>query len=406
MAAFRVCILAVERPFVHRQGSSTYLDHLVRSLALTGAELHLRILQPPNPDQMRLSLQPDFLAPFASVALCGAVRHGARFYSTNLLNYLSKFRVPAPVPPGPWALLRPEPAAVAWAAAEVARLSPDWVIGNYFNAAEVFPALPGSVTPGPATAILTHDVFALRRDSLAALGRPPDFDEAMIPRETRAFRTTDLVLAIKPEEAAHIATLAPQTAVATLPFAVDAPPRDLAGPRPPVALFVGAVNPPNVDALGWLLAEIWPAVRARNPEARLRVAGRVVESHPGPWPEGAEAVGFVPDLAREYAGASVVLAPIRFGSGVKIKLVEGLAHGLPAVATSGGAEGIGALPGRILRVADGAEGFADALLRTLADPAPAETRALARAEAAARWSRTAVAAALRADLDRVRPAGR
>lgn len=405
-----VCILAVERPFVQRQGSSTYLDHLVRSLALTGATLHLRILQPPNHDQLRLSLEPDFLAPFASVALRGAVRRGARFYARNPANYLNRFRdrlgSGAPAPTGPWSLLRPGPEAAAWAAAEVAHLAPDWVIGNYFNAAEVFPALPSRHAGGPATAILTHDIFALRRESLAALGRPTDFDEAMTGREAAAFRAADLVLAIKPEEAAHIAAVAPGTAVATLPFAVDVaadtPAGDSAGPRPPVALFVGAVNPPNVDALAWLLAEIWPAVRTRNPAARLRVAGRVAESHAGPWPEGVEAVGFVPDLAPEYAEAAVVLAPIRFGSGVKIKLVEGLAHGLPAVATTGGAEGVGPLPGRVLRIADDAAGFAAAVAAALADPEAAATRAAARAEAAARWSRAAVAAALRADLDRVR----
>lgn len=410
----RVCILAVERPFVARQGSSTYLDHLARSLALAGpggagAALHLRILQPPNRDQMRLSLEPGFLDPFASIALRGAVRRGSRFYARTPMNYLNRVRdrlgAPAVVPAGPWSLLRPGPEAAAWAAAEVARLAPDWVIGNYFNAAEVFAALPPRSAGGPATAILTHDVFALRLESLAALGRPADFDEAMIPREAAAFRAADLVLAIKPEEAAHIAAVAPDTAVATLPFAVDAPAQDLAGPRPPVALFVGAVNPPNVDALHWLLAEIWPRVRALDPAARLRVAGRVAESHAGPWPEGAEAVGFVPDLGPEYAGAAVVLAPIRFGSGVKIKLVEGLAHGLPAVATPVGAEGVGALPGPVLRVEGGAEGFAAAVAAALADPEAAATRVRARTEAAARWSRAAVAAALRSEMERVRRPG-
>ena len=171
----------------------------------------------------------------------------------------------------------------------------------------------------------------------------------MIPREARAFAAADLVLAIKAEEAAHVAATAPGTAVATLPFAVDIPATDLEGPRPPVALFVGAVNPPNVDALDWLLAEIWPRVRRRSPDARLRVVGRVAERAGVPWPEGAEAVGFVEDLAAEYAGAAVVLAPIRFGSGVKIKLVEGLAQGLPGVATPAGAEGLAALPPGVLR---------------------------------------------------------
>ncbi len=405
---FRVVILAVERPFVHRQGSSTYLDHLARSLRLIGAEPHLRILQPPNPGQMRLSLEPDFLAPFASVALHRAFRRGARFYARSPSNWLGRFLPKAPpggvggAGSGPWSLLRPAPDAVAWAAAEVGRLAPAWVIGNYFNAAEAFAALPrcgaGDGAGGPSTAILTHDVFALRRDSLAALGRPPDFDEGMIPREAAAFRAVDLVLAIKPEEAAHVAATAPGTATATLPFAVDAPAQDLATPRPPVALFVGAVNPPNVDALGWLISDIWPRVRALHPAARLRVAGRVAESRPGPWPEGAEAVGFVPDLAPEYAGAAVVLAPVRFGSGVKIKLVEGLAHGLPGVATPEGAEGLGPLPAPVLQVAADAEGFAAAVVRALADPDAAATRARARTEATARWSRPAVARGLAAAL--------
>ena len=72
MPGRRVCILAYERPFVARQGSSTYLDHLARSLVASGAEVHLRILQPPRRDQLRLRLEPGFLDAYASVALHGA----------------------------------------------------------------------------------------------------------------------------------------------------------------------------------------------------------------------------------------------------------------------------------------------------------------------------------------------
>jgi succinoglycan biosynthesis protein ExoO len=392
----RVCVLAVERPYVHRQGSSSYLDHLARSLGHVGAEVHLRILQPPGRDQLRLRLEPEFLAPYASVALFGAVRRGAAFYARDPRNWLGPFRRrPAP-PVGPWALLRPEPAAAAWAAAEVARLAPDWVIANYVNAAEVFDRLPAGV----AKAILLHDVFALRAETLTALGEPLDFDKGLIAREAPAFRAADLVLAIKPEEAAHVAARAPGVAVATLPFAVEIPETDLETPRPPVALFVGALNRPNVDALAWLLSEIWPDVRRARPDARLRVVGRVAGSFAGPWPEGAEPVGFVEDLAPEYAGAAAVLAPIRFGSGVKIKLVEGLAHGLPGVATPAGAEGLGPLPPAALKVAEDAQGFAAAVAATLADPEPAAARAAARAAVAATYARDAVARRLAADLAR------
>ena len=136
--------------------------------------------------------------------------------------------------------------------------------------------------------------------------------------------------------------------------------------------------------------------------------GRVAERSRAPWPDGAEAVGFVEDLAPEYAGAAVVLAPIRFGSGVKIKLVEGLAQGLPGVATPAGAEGLAKLPPGVLRIAATAEGFAAAVADALADPDPAAARAAARAAAAAHYARDAVARRLAADLDRARtgqPAG-
>ena len=138
----RVCILAYERPFVQEQGSSTYLDHLARSLAAGGAEVHLRILQAPRRDQLRLVLAPGFLDAYRSVALRGTWRRGRKFYARDPRNWLGRFGRTASVRSGPWGLLRPEPEAVAWAATEVARLAPDWVIANYFNAAEVFDRLP------------------------------------------------------------------------------------------------------------------------------------------------------------------------------------------------------------------------------------------------------------------------
>ena len=141
--------------------------------------------------------------------------------------------------------------------------------------------------------------------------------------------------------------------------------------------------------------------RRARPQARLRVVGRVAASFAGPWPEGAEPVGFVDDLAPEYAGASAVLAPIRFGSGVKIKLVEGLAHGLPGIATPVGAEGLVALPPAALKLAEDAQAFAAAVAATLANPEPTAARAAARAAIAGTYARDAVARRLAADLARV-----
>jgi glycosyltransferase involved in cell wall biosynthesis len=113
-------------------------------------------------------------------------------------------------------------------------------------------------------------------------------------------------------------------------------------------------------------------------------------------------VGFVEDLAAEYAGAAAVLAPIRFGSGVKIKLVEGLAQGLPGIATPAGAEGLAEIPPEELRIRETVEGFAAAVAEALDDPDPAVARRASRAAAAAHYARDAIARRLAADLDRGR----
>ncbi|MEO1689398.1 MAG: glycosyltransferase, partial [Pseudomonadota bacterium] len=122
------------------------------------------------------------------------------------------------------------------------------------------------------------------------------------------------------------------------------------------------------------------------------------EAVPQPWPAGAEAVGFVDDLDAEHAAAAVALGPLRFGSGVKLKLVEALAHGLPAVATTSGAEGIAPAPPPALRVADAPEAFAACVAEALGATDPAGDRLAARALARERFSLEVAGARAAADL--------
>ena len=176
-----------------------------------------------------------------------------------------------------------------------------------------------------------------------------------------------------------------------------------------MALFVGAVNPPNVDALDWLLAEIWPLVRRARPDARLRVVGRVAERAGVPWPEGAEAVGFV-DGPRAANTPAPRWCWRRSASAAASRSSWSRAwpRACPASRPRPGAEGLAPLPPGVLRIAGTAEGFAAAVADALGDPDPAAARAAARAAAAAHYARDAVARRLAADLDRVRtgqPAG-
>jgi polysaccharide biosynthesis protein PslH len=109
-------------------------------------------------------------------------------------------------------------------------------------------------------------------------------------------------------------------------------------------LFVGRLDwPPNVDALKWLLDEVWPKVRARRADARLRVVG----SGDTTWLQkyqsvpGVEIVGFAKDLHDAYAPCAFTVVPMHYGSGTRIKVVESFSMGRPLISTTMGVQGSG-----------------------------------------------------------------
>jgi O-antigen biosynthesis protein len=137
-------------------------------------------------------------------------------------------------------------------------------------------------------------------------------------------------------------------------------------------LFVGTgEHLPNSDALEWLMDEILPLLRGRLPRARALVVGSWSASDQRRFERsGLEVAGCVSDdeLERLYAAARLVIAPLRFGAGVKGKVVEALSHGVPTVTTPVGAEG---LPGveRCVAIARDAREFAQRVAEIYEDEA-------------------------------------
>src|SRR5262249_13653385 len=134
-------------------------------------------------------------------------------------------------------------------------------------------------------------------------------------------------------------------------------------------LFVGHFgHPPNVDAARFLATEVVP--RLGRP-VRARIVGHAIPPDVAALARarGIEVAGPAPDLRPLLAGAAVVAAPRRFGSGRRGKVLDALAMGRPVVTTTIGAEGLGAVPGRDLLIADDAAAFADAVDRLLTDAA-------------------------------------
>jgi len=161
-----------------------------------------------------------------------------------------------------------------------------------------------------------------------------------------------------------------------------------AGREPGTILFVGSFrHPPNKAALEWFIGSVLPRVRQKRPDARLIIAGSAPPPrHLLPHDECVEMRGFVEDIREPFSRYAAFICPILTGSGVRVKLLEAFACGIPAVSTRLGAEGIARTDGELCFLADDAEGFAERVLAVLNDPERAAAMAQrARREVEANW---------------------
>ena len=119
--------------------------------------------------------------------------------------------------------------------------------------------------------------------------------------------------------------------------------------------FIGTGGwPPTAAALGVLVSRIWPAVRREMPDARLAVAGRGTQRLVPSPPAGIHMLGEIPSGADFLSGLGLLLYPIERGSGMKVKVLEALATGVPVVTTPVGAEGVEPNPGVVVAEDDAA----------------------------------------------------
>jgi glycosyltransferase involved in cell wall biosynthesis len=171
------------------------------------------------------------------------------------------------------------------------------------------------------------------------------------------------------EERRILATQVPDARFTVLPTA-HTPREGTPGPEGRSGLlFVGGFEHlPNIDAAIWMAEEIMPRVRRELGDVTLRIAGgsapdRVLALDG----DDIEVLGWVKDLDPLIDATRVMVAPLRYGAGMKGKVTQSLAAGLPVVTTAIGAEGLGARDGEQLLVADDADGFADAVCRLYRD---------------------------------------
>ena len=124
----------------------------------------------------------------------------------------------------------------------------------------------------------------------------------------------------------------------------------------------------NYDGMTWFLQEVYPLLRNVEPDVQLIITGDHANL-PLPQAENVTLTGFVEDIRPLIASSWVSLSPLRLGGGTRLKILEAMALRTPVVATSKGAEGLGARHGEHLLVADTPQEYAAALGQLLRDAA-------------------------------------
>jgi hypothetical protein len=215
----------------------------------------------------------------------------------------------------------------------------------------------------------THDVLHQRDASLLAAGLPA---EAGLDRrqEAEVLSQADVVLAIQEQDRQSLTRLLPGQRVLTVAHAITIDPQPC---QTPDLCFVGSQYHVNEASLLSFLAEAWPAIRARSPRTRLQIAGGVGlgsriarAAHRDP---NIVIRGLVPATRDIYRGSAVVICPLVAGSGLKIKMVEALAHGKAVVASPIAAQGLETGGNRAFILADSPADFVEPVLRLLSDGA-------------------------------------
>jgi glycosyltransferase involved in cell wall biosynthesis len=257
---------------------------------------------------------------------------------------------------------------------ELLRRIYDAVVFEFWENAEIGAWLVRRAQQWARVVVDSVDVHFLREAGAVAVGAcDPATASDNKRRELAAYRSADAVACVSDEDAGHLAA---EGIARRFIIPLVIPPGNRASrERGHELLFlVGFRHAPNADGLLWFARECWPAIRAAVPDARLTVVGSDPPAEVSALAGlgGIEVVGQVPETAPYLDRAALMVAPLRYGAGLKSKVVEGLANGLGVVTTSVGAQGLGAVPEEHLAVADQPEDFARAVIGLLGDPARAE----------------------------------
>jgi glycosyltransferase involved in cell wall biosynthesis len=193
--------------------------------------------------------------------------------------------------------------------------------------------------------------------------------------EGRVVREFDAVTAVIDNDHAALQEAAGEAVnITVIPITVDTDEVTPVARQPGTnhILHIGTMYwPPNIDAIKWFVRQVHPLIRAQRPEVQFDVVGSSPPAELVALNEaglGINVTGYVEDPAPYLRQAAVMVVPLLAGGGMRVKILNALAEGIPVVSTTLGCEGIYVTPGRDILVGDTPEEFASQVLRVIDDP--------------------------------------
>ncbi|MDO8262088.1 MAG: glycosyltransferase family 4 protein, partial [Gallionella sp.] len=234
--------------------------------------------------------------------------------------------------------------------------APDWVFVDTIFRAGFIPFLRSS----PTLALIAHDVFYQRCQSIAAQGIPVK-PWVSAEDEGAILNYFDRVVAISDEDGTLLQALAPARTISTLMSPLDVVVTGVHPKNPGMrVLYLGSRAHHNTQGLQWFLDEIWPQVLATVPDAALDVVGSVCDGlQPRP---NVTLHGRVDSIASIALNTRFAVNPVLAGSGLKIKMLDYFAHSLPCVTTGVGAIGFPRVSPSAIRICLDADSYATAVI--------------------------------------------
>lgn len=190
--------------------------------------------------------------------------------------------------------------------------------------------------------------------------------------EVEALPRFDGIAAITQRDAVELAKYTAPSKITDIPFGIYPGQFQVSNPQEwnfPSLFHIGSMNwIPNEEGMRWFIDRVWPLIQEKHPDVKLYLAGRHMPS----WllnldAENIEIVGEVDSAASFIHSMGVMIVPLLSGSGIRIKIIEGMAAAKPIVSTSIGAEGINCTPGENILLADSPDDFSKAVSTLLKD---------------------------------------